>query len=169
MNSNNKGMCIAAAAILAAFGVSHAQSNQTLPEDYTSAMTTTVSEGYSVAQHVGGAFGIPVLESGEDILLQGLYAILNGISEGPTTGIGSIVAEDGSIGMEFDSVLKTLTVESTGKGRIYVVNSNGQTVINIASESGMTKADLSELTPGLYIAGYTSNNKINKTLKFIVK
>lgn len=167
MISNNTGKCLAAAMLLSP-ALMMAQDAKTLPQNYTSSIEKTQAAGLGVVQQVASPFSVPVLESGDDIVRQGLFAILTGVTDS-MTGVGSIVVEDGAVSIEYDAMLKTLVTTCPEAGRLMVVNANGQTVLSKSLQAGATGTDISSLAPGMYIAGYTSNNKINKSLKFIVK
>lgn len=144
------------------------QEVKTEPHNYTSAISESSVGGLTLLQEVGGPFSAPVLLEGDDLVVQGLLFILDG-SDPLITDVNSIFDEDNDVVLEYDDVLGCINVENPRSGKLIVVNSNGQTVASILLEAGTASTDVSSLTPGLYAAGFTSSNKINKSIKFIVK
>lgn len=158
-------LAIAASLPMVAFG----QQKEEILQDYTSSIKVADVNGITVMQQVGAPFGIATLSDGQDILLQGLFAALTGL-DSVQTGVDGIFSDNADVSLAYDAVLKALRFsvpEDLAGCQVMVVDSNGNLVRKTAVKDNVL--DLSDLTPGLYIAGVAAENKYYKTLKFIVK
>lgn len=168
-----KGIAILSLAMVAPALTSLAQSPGVLMEDYTSDITTTELNGNSFNQQVGAPLGTPVLVSGDDVLLQGLFAALTGVKSTQESGSNDITLGDvAEIEILYNGALKSLTVavpDEYLKSRLMLVNVKGETVKSVVLEENRTTVDLSSIAPDIYIAGVASQNSIFKTLKFNLK
>lgn len=135
--------------------------------EYTSSISMVTSEGGSVLQEVGGPLATAVVLDGDAKVLQGLFAILTGVGPG-VSGVEVVDCDYGEI--SFDPASMTVSVNSAVKdARLMVVDFAGAMVMAEAIPADGADFDLGNLPSGAYIAAITSNNKIYKTLKFIVK
>lgn len=145
-------------------------SSQLVVGEYTSAISFVSSADGSVLQELGGSLAAPVVLEGGDLVRQGLFAMLEGnISD--VSGVEIMTGDLGSSGeISFDPTSMTISVNSSVKdARLMVVDFAGAMVMAEAIPADGAGLDLGNLPSGAYIAAITSNNKIYKTLKFIVK
>ncbi|MBD5358430.1 MAG: T9SS type A sorting domain-containing protein [Bacteroides sp.] len=150
--------------------VANAQDPAVKMQDYTSSIkVTTVDDATTVMQQVGAPLGMAVLTEGDNVMLQGLFAALTGIDDN-TTGVGGIYSDNEGVALAYDAVLKALRIsvpDGLSNYQVFVVDANGGLVCKSTVKDNVL--DLSELAPGIYVAGLAADNKYSKTLKFIVK
>lgn len=149
--------------------VANAQKPELL-QDYTSSIkVTNVDDATIVTQQVGAPLGMAILNYGDATMLQGLYAAITGIDNG-TVGVDDIISENSDVALAYDAVLKALLIsvpDGSADYQVFVVDVNGKLVCKANVKDNVL--DLSELAPGMYVAGLAADNKYSKTLKFIVK
>ncbi|MBD5356340.1 MAG: T9SS type A sorting domain-containing protein [Bacteroides sp.] len=150
--------------------VADAQEPAVEMQDYTSSiMVTTVDDATTVMQQAGAPLGMAVLTEGDNVMLQGLFAALTGI-DGNTVGVGTIYSDKEDVALAYDPLLKALHIsvpDGLPNCRVFVVDADGGLVCKSTVRDNVL--DLSELAPGIYVAGLAADNKYSKTLKFIVK
>lgn len=151
---------------------SMAQSPGIVIEDYTSSISNANVNGNSVSQQVGAPLDTPSLIKGDDILLQGLFSALTGVSYS-TVGIDDVLfSEVAEVAIEYDATLKSLTIsvpESLIGSRLMLVNMKGENVLITEVNNYRMTVDLSTYAPGVYMAGVATQNSIIKSLKFNLK
>lgn len=173
MTPINKGIGVLALSLLS--GVALAQNPveveiQTLNSDI-SVVNFVVDGSIEATQQIASPFGIPKLLEGDAILYQGLYGVLTKNASINTSGISDIFDDNADYAMVFDASVKTLGVKIPAgeKTEIFIVDMAGKLVMSQKVNSQVNTIDLSNLAPGVYMAGASSNNKFSKTLKFILK
>lgn len=168
-----KGIAILSLTLVLPALSTFAQTPQVWMDDYTSDITNTEVNGYSLNQQVGAPFSIASLVTGDDVMLQGLFAAVTGAVDSSQSGVNDITLGDvAEIEISYNGALKTLTVavpDAYLKSRLMLVNVKGETVKAVVLEENRTTVDLSSIAPDIYIAGVASQNSIFKTLKFNLK
>lgn len=167
MIPKKKGMAVLALG-MALPVLGFAETPEIMLQDYYSSIKAGSAEGYSLMEQVGSPLGMATLKEGDDVLFQGLLNAIEAL--GDRTGAEFVFADDGNVHLTYDATLKSLNIsvpEELVDCLVVVVDAKGQTVVmrNITENT----LDLSQLTPGIYMAGVTTNNKYHKTLKFVVK
>lgn len=144
------------------------QDVQTGLHSHTSSTATSAVGNHVVTHDVGNPFSAPVLLAGDDVVLHGLFALLYGRANG-ATGVKTIFADDKNVTLEYDEARKCIKLSNPAPGKLIVLNSGGVAVVSVPVDAGATSETVSNLTPGLYLAGFTTSNQIKKSIKFIVK
>ncbi|MBD5286983.1 MAG: T9SS type A sorting domain-containing protein [Bacteroides sp.] len=150
-----------------------AQNPAVILQNYTSRIDSTVADGYAVTQQIGASLGIPDVVDGDDVMYQGLFGVLSGVPAGGLLDVGfNYAAATDDVELYYRSEDKALHVVcgSHHQGsRLLVVNSSGQAVGSFDLNEDNIILDISNLSSGVYMAGYIVDNLFSKTLKFIVK
>lgn len=129
MTPINKGIGVLALSLLS--GAAFAQSPAVASQDITSKIAVSDVDGFTVVQQIASPFGAPVLLAGDDVLAQGLFGVLVGVTSNDPTGVGSIFSDNEAYEIVYDAVVKTLGVKVPAgeTAKIFIVDMGGQTVL----------------------------------------